>query len=165
MKKQFLEAGQIVNTHGIRGEVKIQSWCDSPEFLCRLSTLYLDGAPVAVRSARPHKGCVIALLDGVSDVNQAMLLKGKILQFSRDDVQLPAGHFFLEDILGLEVRDADSGAVLGTVSDILTPPANNVYVVSGGGRELMIPAVDEFVLETNIDGGYLRVRLLEGMGG
>ena len=163
MKKQFLEAGQIVNTHGIRGEVKIQSWCDSPEFLCAFSTLDLDGKPLAVHTARPHKGCVIALLDGVNDVNDAMLLKGKVLFFNRADANLPQVHFFLDDLMGLEVLDADSGAVLGQISEVLTPPAHNVYLVTGGEKEYMIPAVDAFIAETNVDKGYVRVKLIEGM--
>ena len=163
MKQQYLEAGQIVNTHGIHGEVKIQSWCDTPEFLCGFATLYLDGKPVHVRSARPHKGCVIASLEGVEDINQAMVLKGKTICIARRDARLPDGHFFLADIEGLEVYDTASGALLGTVTEILTPPAHNVYVVTGQGKRYMIPAVDAFVAETNPEAGYLKVNLIDGM--
>ena len=111
MTKQLLECGKIVNTHGIRGEVKIVPWADSPEFVCQLSTLYLDGAPVAVRSARVHKGNVIALLEGINDVNQAMLLKNKVVCLNRADVALEEGAFFLEDILGLQVVDEDGNVL------------------------------------------------------
>ena len=76
MKNQFLEAGQIVNTHGIQGEVKIVPWCDTPEFLCQFDTLYLDGKPVKVRAARVHKGNVLATLDG--DVRKDEFLHGDI---------------------------------------------------------------------------------------
>lgn len=162
MKQPFLEAGQIVNTHGVRGEVKIVPWCDSPEFLCGFSTLYIDEKPVKVLSARPHKGNVLATLEGVSDVNAAMRLKNKVVCIRREDVVLPEGRHFLADLMGLEVRDEDSGAVLGVIADILTPPAHEVYVVKGD-REYMIPAVDEFIVETNVDEGYMRVRLIEGM--
>lgn len=162
MKNRFLEAGQIANTHGVQGEVKIVPWCDSPEFLCGFDTLYLDGKPVKVRSARVHKGNVLAFLEGVNDVNDAMRLKGKTVFIDRTGVELPDGRHFLADLMGLEVRDADSGAVLGTVADILTPPAHEVYVVKGE-KEYMIPAVDEFLVETNVEEGYIRVRLIEGM--
>lgn len=164
MKKRFLEAGRIVNTHGVQGELKIVPWCDSPEFFCGFSTVYIDEKPVAVKSARPHKGNVLAVLEGISDVNAAMRLKGKIIFIDRTGVELPDGRHFLADLMGLEVRDADTGEVLGTVTDVLTPPAHEVYVVRGGNREYMIPAVDEFLIETNVDDGYLRVRLIEGMG-
>jgi 16S rRNA processing protein RimM len=161
MKDKLLESGQIVNTHGVRGEVKIVPWADSPEFLCRFSTLYIDGAPWKVRTARAHKGNVIALLDGVDDVNAAMLLKNKVVSISRDDAQLPEGSFFLADIIGLDVVD-EAGAKLGVLADILSPSIQQVYVVKGD-REILIPAVPEFILETNVEGGYIKVRLIEGM--
>ena len=162
MKNRFLEAGQIVNTHGIQGEVKIVPWCDSPEFLCDFNTLYIDEKPVKVRSARIHKGNVLAFLEGVDDVNAAMRLKGKTVFIDRTGVELPDGRHFIADLIGLEVRDAGSGTVLGTVTDALTPPAHEVYVVKGE-REYLIPAVDEFLIETNVEGGFIRVRLIEGM--
>ena len=163
MQKKFLEAGQIVNTHGIRGEVKIVPWCDTPEFLCGFDILYLDGKPVPVESARAHKGNVIVKLAGVDDVNAAMCLKNKVVSIDRSNVELPEGRHFIADLIGLEVRDADNGAVLGVIADVLTLPANEVYMVKGKGKEYMIPAVDEFLAETNIEGGYVRVRLIEGM--
>ena len=92
-----------------------------------------------------------------------MCLKEKIVYIDRDEVELPEGRHFLADLYGLEVRNAETGAVLGTIHDVLTPPANEVYVVKGGAREYMIPAVDEFLVETNIEEGYVRIRLIEGM--
>ena len=163
MKKQFLEAGEIVNTHGIRGEVKINPWADSPEFLCQFATLYIDGVPIKVLSARPHQTCVLAQLEGVEDVNAAMRLKGKKIEIDRAGIELPDGRHFLTDLIGLEVRDAESGAVLGHIVEVLTPPAHEVYVVKGGAHGYMIPAVDAFVKETSIEGGYIRVQLIEGM--
>lgn len=161
MANQLLECGKIVNTHGIRGEVKIQPWADSPEVLCALPALYIDGAPVALRSARVHKGNVIALLEGVSDVDQAMLLKNKVVWLNRDDLRLPEGAFFLADLIGLRVVD-EEGQELGILNEVLSPSRQQVYVVKGD-RELMIPAVPQFILETNVAGGYIKVRLIEGM--
>ena len=163
MTTKFLEAGQIVNTHGIKGEVKIVPWCDSPEFLCDFDVLYMDGKAVQVEQARPHKGNVIAKLAGVNDVNAAMCLKNKVVSIDRDEVELPEGRHFLADLFGLEVRNAETGEVIGTIHDVLTPPANEVYVVKGGAKEYMIPAVDEFLVETNIEEGYVRIRMIEGM--
>lgn len=161
MNSKYLECGKIVNTHGIRGEVKIVPWADSPEFLCGLPALYIDGKAMAVRSARVHKGNVIALLEGVEDVNAAMLLKEKVVSLSREDVELPDGAFFLADLIGLKVID-ENGAELGILEDIISPSVQQIYVVRGQ-REIMIPAVPEFILETNVAGGYIRVHLIEGM--
>jgi 16S rRNA processing protein RimM len=163
MQNPYLEAGKIVNTHGIAGEVKILPWADEPGFLLGFRTVYLDGQPVSVKAARVHKNCVLMKLEGVDDVNAAQRLREKVISIRREDAKLEEGAFFLADLMGLEVRDADSGAVLGQIHDVLTLPANNVYVVKGGDQEHMIPAVPQFVVETNIPGGYLRVRLIEGM--
>lgn len=163
--EQYLEVGKITNVHGIMGEVRVQPWADSPEFLCRFKTLYVDKThwPIEVERARVHKNMVILKFRGVTDVPSALAMRNAILYIDRKDAQLPEGAFFLADIYGLEVRDAQSGQVLGKVADVLTLPANNVYVVRGGERELMIPAVPQFIAETNPEGGYLRVNLIEGM--
>lgn len=163
LKNRFLEAGKIVNTHGIAGEVKIMPWADEPDFLLDFDALYIDGKPVEVLSARVHKNCVLVKFDGIADINAAMKLRDKIVYIDRDDVELEEGAFFLADLMGIEVRDADSGEVLGHIEDILTPPSSNVYVVKGGKQDHMIPAVDEFIIETNVDEGFVRVRLIEGM--
>ena len=158
--KEFLDCGQIVNTHGVRGEVRIVPWADSPDFLCQFSTLYIDGASRQVLSSRVHKGSVIAKLDGVDTVDEAMLLRDKIVQIRRSDAKLPEGSFFLADIIGLNVVD-EEGKTLGTLKEVLTPSVQQVYVIEGE-REILIPAVPEFILETNIEDGYLKVRLIEG---
>ena len=165
MKSQFLEAGQIVNTHGIQGEVKIVPWCDSPEFLLQFGTLYLDGTPVRVRAARAHKGNVLARLEGVEDVNAAMRLKGVVVEIDRTGIVLPEGRHFIADLIGLTVIDDDTGASIGVIEEVLTPPTHEVYVVKGGGKTYLIPAVDAFLRGTNVDAGWVRVHLIEGMEG
>ena len=160
--KQFLEGGRIINTHGIRGEVKIESWCDSPEVLAGIKTLYLDGAPRKVRSPRVHKNCVIAYLEGVNSVDEAMLLKGKVVHINRKDIKLPKGQVFMVDLIGLKVLDDETGKELGILTEVLSPSIQKIYVVKGE-REIMIPAVDEFIREINVEGGYVRVKLIEGL--
>ena len=165
MKQDFLEVGKITNTHGIMGEVRVEPWADSPDFLCKFKTLYVGKTqwPIQVERARVHKNMAIIKFEGITDMNGALAMKNQVLYIARKDVDLPAGHFFLADLIGLEVREADSGNVLGHIAEVLTPPANNVYVVKGGARDLLIPAVPDFVLETNVDGGYMTVRLIEGL--
>ena len=165
MKEQYLEVGKIVATHGIMGEVRVQPWADSPEFLCQFKTLYVDQAhwPIKVERARVHKNMVILKLEGVTDVPSALSMRNAILYIDRKDAALPEGSFFLADLMGLEVRDAQSGKVLGKIADIMNLPANNVYVVRGGEREILVPAVPQFIAETNVEGGYLRVNMMEGL--
>ena len=161
MKNKFLEAGQIVNTHGVQGEVKIVPWCDSPEFLCQFDVLYIDGQPVRLRSARVHKGNVLATLEGISDVNAAMRLKGRRVFIDRADAKLPEGGYFIQDIIGAEVVTED-GESIGALAEVIDAPASMIYVVRGE-RERLIPAVPEFILSTDADAGVITVRLIEGM--
>lgn len=160
-KKQFLEAGQIINTHGIKGEVMIRPWADSAQFLLSFKTIYIDEKSVKILSGRVHKGGLIALFEGVGDINTAMRLKGKTVFINRDDAKLPEGEFFLQDIIGAEVRE-ENGSALGVLDDVLEMPASNVYVVRGE-REILIPAVPQFVLDTDVTAGIITVRLIEGM--
>jgi len=165
MLKQYLEIGKVTNTHGIMGEVRVQPWADSPEFLCQFKTLYVDSAyiPYKVERARPHKNMAIIKFEGVTDVPGALAMRNAILYIDRADAKLPEGSFFLADLYGIEARDAATGNVLGKVADVLTLPANNVYVIKGGEREWMIPAVPQFVAETNVEEGYMRINLMEGL--
>ena len=161
MPQQYLEAGKIINTFGIRGEVKLEPWCDSADFLRRIKTLYIDGKPRKVLSAKVHKGMLLVLFEGVEDVNTAMTLKNKIVYFDRADVRLPKGRFFFADILGASVVD-EAGNEVGKLTEILTLPAQNAYVVQGE-TEHIIPAVPEFILETDLENRVVRVHLIEGM--
>ena len=160
-KEPYLEAGKIINTFGVRGEVKLDPWCDSAEFLKPLKTLYIDGAPRAVASSRGHKGMLIVRFADVEDVNGAMLLKNKIVYFARSDVHLPKGRHFVADLLGAVVVD-EQGAEIGKLTEVLDMPAGQVYVVQGE-TEHTIPAVPEFILDIDADEKTIRVHLIEGM--
>ena len=161
MKERFIEAGEVVNTHGVRGEVKIIPWTDSAEFLAAIRTLYIDGRAVKVRAARVHKGTVLAALEGVEDVNAAMRFKGKRVYIDRNDAPLEPGRFFIQDIIGADVV-TESGEAVGKLADVIDAPAGMIYIVRGEAEHL-IPAVDEFILNTDADNGVITVRLIEGM--
>ena len=162
MKQQYLQTGKIVSTHGVRGEVKLLPWADSPEFLLHFSTLYLGGKPFRVTQARVQKTCVLIKFDGVDTVEAASALRDQIVSIDRTDAALPDGSIFIADLIGLPVYDGD--VRIGTLTDVLSTPANDVYVVKAAdGQEHLIPSVPDFILERNLDDGYIRVRLIEGM--
>lgn len=161
MKKQYLEIGRIVNTHGVAGEIKLQPWADSPEFVLEFKTIYVDDVQIRIKRGRVHKNMVILKLEGYDDVNAAMKLKNKIAYIDRNDAKLEDGEFFIQDIIGATVVD-ESGNRIGVLDDVLDMPAGSVYVVKGD-REILIPAVDEFILSTDAENGIITVRLIEGM--
>ena len=160
-KKQFIEAGRIVNTHGVAGEVKIEVWLDSPQFLKSFKRCFINEREVKLLSARVHKGFLIAKLEGVEDVNAAMTLKGRTVFIRRQDARLPKGAFFLQDIIGASVVD-ENGTEIGKLTDVMETPASNIYVVKGE-REHLIPAVSEFIMSTDAEAGVITVHLIEGM--
>ena len=160
-KQAYIEAGRITNTHGVAGEVKIEVWLDSPQFMKRFSRLYIDGKAHTLRGARVHKQFLLASLDGVEDVNAAMALKGKTVYISREDAKLPAGAYFLQDLIGARVVD-EQGREIGILTEVMERPASNIYVVKGE-TEHLIPAVPEFIMSTDIEAGLVTVRLIEGM--
>ena len=160
-KQSFIDAGKIVNTHGVRGEVRIEVWLDSPAMLKRCGRVFLGGEERKLLSAREHKGFLIAQIEGVSDVNAAQALKNRVLQIARADARLPRGAYFLQDIVGASVVD-ESGAEIGKLAEVLELPGQRVYVVRGE-TEHLIPAVPAFILNTDAEAGRITVRLIGGM--
>lgn len=159
--EKYLEAGKIINTHGIKGEVKIDPWADSPEFLTGFKSFYIDGSPVRVRSQRVHQRFVIAKLEGVDDMNAAEKLKNKVVYIDRDEASLSEGEYFISDLVGFNACD-ESGKELGKVTEILSRPGGDILVISGA-REILVPLIPEFVIGRDMDAGRLTVRLIEGM--
>ncbi len=159
MKLTYLEAGEIVTTHGVRGEIKVLPWTDGPEFLCDYERVRVGGKDYRVESCRVQKTCNLIKLSGVDTVEQAQLLRGKTLEIYRADA--PADLIFAAELIGLRVFC--DGQQIGTVEDVLDYPGNKVYVVKGE-HTYMIPAVKTFVLDTDMEQETMQVRLIEGMG-
>ena len=165
--KQYLETAKIVATHGIRGEVRCQYFCDSAEFLCEFDELYLDKngeKPVEIARAYPHKNVVIMKIEGIDTVEDAQKLIGKTLYMDRDDVELDEDVYFIQDIIGLVVKDIDSGEVYGKISEVYQNGATDVYSIKKeNGTELMFPYIDEVVKKIDIEAGEMLIKPLEGL--
>jgi len=162
MSGEFIDGGKIVNTHGVRGAVKIEPWTDTPEFLCSFSRLFIDGTEYEIINASPHKNHVLATLRGLDTVEAAHALRGKIVKFAREDAEMDDGEVFIVDLIGLDAIDDATGETIGTIREFLTLPSNGVYVIKGE-REIMIPAVPQFVREINVEGGFVRFHMMEGL--
>jgi 16S rRNA processing protein RimM len=167
MKKQFIECGKIVSTHGVRGEVKIQPWADSPEFLCEFKRFYLDNGAKTIEAerVRTNKNMVLLKIAGVDTVDDGALLRGKIVYIDRADAAPNEdGTFFIQDLVGLEVRDADSPRIWGKLTDVLFTGANDVYeITDSDGTKRLVPVIPDVVLETDLAGGYIVIRPLKGL--
>lgn len=166
MKKQFLDSGKIVGTHGIKGEVRIDPWCDSPEFLCAFKKLWLDenGTEFIEVKSRPHKNITLTKIKGVDTIEAAEKYRGKVVYINRDDINLAEGVHFVQDLIGLEVKDADNGKVYGKISDVLRTGANDVYEIKDSdGKTYLAPVIDDVVKEINVKDGYVLIVPMKGI--
>lgn len=163
--KRYLEIGKIVSVFGIKGEVKVQPWCDSPEFLCEFDTLYYkSGTPVNVVRSRVQKNIVVMKIEGVDTVEEAQKLRNRVLYMDREDVELEEGAYFVQDLISMKVVDADSGEEYGVITDVTETGANDVYHVrSSEGKMYYIPAIPDVVKETDIENGVMKIKPLEGL--
>ena len=158
MKLQFLEAGEVVTTHGVRGEMKVLPWADGPGFLCEFDRVRIGGTEYKVESCRIQKTCNLLKVQGVDTMEQAQALHGKVVEIYRRDC--PEDMIFVAELIG--VRVFSEGKEIGKIADVLDYPGNKVYVVRGE-HEYMIPAVKAFILSTDMEHEVMEVRLIEGM--
>ena len=158
MKLPYIEAGEIVTTHGVRGEVKVLSWLDSPEMLCEFNRCRISGREYVMDAVRVQKTCNLVKLRGVDTMEDAQKLRGKTVELYREDISDEL--IFAAELVDVEVF-AD-GASIGRIKEVLDYPGNSVYVVQGE-REYLIPAVKEFILSTDLEKNQMQVKLLKGM--
>ncbi|MBR6407960.1 MAG: 16S rRNA processing protein RimM [Clostridia bacterium] len=166
MPKQFLEAGRIVGTHGVAGDLKIDSWCNCAEDLCALPELYLGEEKIRldIKSMRPHKNIVLLRLNNIGNINEAMPYVGKTVYMNRDDFELDDDEYFIQDLIGLNVIDADNEDICyGTLSDVSFTGANDVYHIKKDGREYLIPCIPDVVIDTDIYAGVMKIRPIKGI--
>ncbi len=162
---KYLEAGQIVGTHGVRGEVRVQPWCDSPQQFATFKKLYWDkeGKQPVKLKARPHKNIALALLEGVDTVEAAQVLRGKMLYVDRKDIKLPKGHYLVQDLIGLTIVDADTDVTYGTLTDVSQTGANAVYHMQTDKGVVLIPAIPDVIIEVDTKRDILRLRPMKGL--
>ncbi|MBQ5777926.1 MAG: 16S rRNA processing protein RimM [Oscillospiraceae bacterium] len=158
---EFIEAGKIVNTHSVYGELKVQPWSDTEDFLCDFDVIYIDKKPYEVERARVHKTCVLLKLSGINSINEAEKFRNKIVWVDKSEVELDDDTYFIADLEGLSVVD-DDGTELGILREVISLPSNDVYVVKGKD-EYMIPAVEEFIVSVDLDEKVMRVKTIPGM--
>ena len=163
--KKYLEIGKIVSVFGIKGEVKVEPWCDSPDFLCEFDTLYYkSGTPVEIERARVHKNQALLKIKGIDTPEEGVKLRGRVLYMDRDDVELEEGFYFQQDLIGLLVKNSESGEEYGTISDVLQTGANDVYeITDSDSNKKYIPAIPDVIDKVDIEKGEMLITPLEGL--
>lgn len=167
MIKDFLEIGEIVSTHSIHGEVRVNPWCDSPDFIKRFKTLYFDDKgenQIKVISSRTHGNVALLKLDSINTVEEAQKLKGKILYMKREDAALPKGRYFIAELIGCKVIDSENkDIVYGELSNVSQTGANDVWHIKKNGKEYLIPAIPDVVINTDVEKNIITIKPLKGI--
>ena len=165
MLKEYLEIGKVVGTHGIQGELRVECWCDSPEFLAKFRNLYFnEGKEKLDIKARPHKNIALVKIKGVDTIEQGDLLRGKVLYMRRRDAKLEKGAHFVQDLIGLEIKDAETDKVYGTLTDVLKTGANDVYEMKTDGVKVYyIPVIPDVVKKIEPEKGFVLITPMKGL--
>lgn len=167
MKKKYLECGKIVTTSGIKGEVKVQSWCDSPDVLLDFNQLFLDeqGTTVLeIEKSRVQKNVIIFKIKNVETIEEARTYINKILYLDRENLPMQENEYFIQDLIGLSVNDVDTGICYGKIIEVSPTGANDVYhIQSPNGKILLIPAIKKVVIKTDIENQIMLIKPLEGL--
>ncbi len=166
--KKYLEVGKIVSTHGIAGEVRVQAWCDEPGFLLKFKRLYFDAEgkrSILVRGGRVHGNVVLLRLDGVESINSAALLRDKVLYIDRADAKIAKGRYFIQDLIGCRVFDADNTEKqYGTLTDVTKTGANDVWhITDENGKEYLVPSIPHVVIKVDVENELVLIRPLGGI--
>ena len=164
--KKYIETGKIVGTHGIKGMVRVQPWSDSGEFLSGFKCFYLDengNKKIEVKSAKPHGNVVLMALKGVDTIEDAERLRSSVIYIDRKDVILPEGRYFISDLIGCTVTDADSNEILGEITDVSATGANDVWHITKNLKEYLVPAIDEVIVSVDIENEKVIIRPIKGI--
>ena len=166
--KKYLEVGKIASTHGIAGEVRVQAWCDEPSFLLKFKRLYFDAEgkrSILVRGGRVHGNVVLLRLDGIESMNSAALLRDKVLYIDRADAKIPKGSYFIQDLIGCRVFDADNTEKqYGTLTDVTKTGANDVWhITDENGKEYLVPSIPPVVIKVDVESELVLIRPLGGI--
>ena len=162
MQDKF-EIGKIVNTFGIKGEVKITPYTDNVQQFKKLKNIYVNDTKMEIESAKFQKNTVILKLKGVDDMSSAEDLRGKLIKVDRSTKKLPEGTYYIVDLIGLGVY-TDEGNLLGTLKDIYNTGANDIYTVETiDGKEILLPSRKEVIKDIDVENKKITVHILKGL--
>ena len=163
---KYLELGKVNNTHALKGEVKFEMWCDGIDFIRQLERVYLDNRgekALTLVSARPQKNIAILKFAEITTVEQAQELKNRIFYCNRDEAEIDEDAFFLADLIGCTVINAETGDVLGKISDVMNYGSCDIYEVENEKKKTLIPAIDDVIDEIDTDNNTVRIKLMKGL--
>ena len=164
--KKYLETGKIGGTHGVKGMLRVQAWCDSADFLKQFKCVYIDDEgknKLEIKSVQPHGNVVLMKIKGIDSVEAAEALRGKIIFIDRKDAKLPKGRYFIDDLIGCRVNESQTGEELGILTDVSSTGANDVWHITRNGKEYLMPAIDEVIVSVDVENSQIVINALKGI--
>lgn len=167
MLKEYLECGKIVGTHGVHGEVRVNPWCDSIEFLTQFKTFYLDdkgNKKISAISCRPNKNVAIIKIRGVDTIEMAEIYRNQVIYIKRKDAKIENGSYFITDLLGCKVVDFNNNSLeYGVINDVFKTGANDVWSIKKDNKEYLIPVIKDVVKRVDLENEIIEIQPLEGI--
>ena len=166
MKKQYLETGKIVGTHGIKGMTRVQVWADNNEFLSQFKFVYTDkdgNGKLEISRVQPHGTVALISFKGINTIEQTEKLRGTVIYINRKDAKLPEGRYFITDLLGCEVFDADTNELLGKITDVSETGANDVWHITRNSKEYLVPAIADVIVSVDTENEKAVIRPMKGI--
>ena len=160
-----IKIGRIVNAVALRGEVKVYNYSGYKERYEELDRIIVDNKEYGIEKVRYQQEMVILKLSGVNDRNAAEALKTKDVFITEEDLkELPDDTFYIRDLIGLPVLNAETGETIGKMKDVLQNTAQDVYVIKREeAGDVLVPAVSQFIAEVNLNEGFVKINVIEGM--
>lgn len=165
-KKEYFSVGRIIGTRGIKGELKVESWCDSLEDFCLIENIFIDinESPLDISELRIHKNHVLMKLESVNDRNSAESFIRKTLYAYRQDIPIDDERYFIEDLKGSEVIDYNTNKIYGTLKDVMNTGANDIYVInSESNKEYLLPIIDGTIKNINLESDKIYIVPIRGV--
>ena len=164
--EKYLEAGRLINTHGVRGELKMDAWSDSPRDYLKVPAFYLTKGTddkLLVEKIRVFGKFLLVKFDGIDTMDDALRFKNKVIYVDREDLRLPKGKVFIADIIGLDAIDDNTGEVFGKVVDVTDKGSGNLYEIELlNGKKCLVPAVEFFIKKVDLETGVY-INVIEGL--
>lgn len=167
MKQEYIECGKFVGTHGVRGTLRVQPWCDTPDFLCQFKKLYIKNNNkfeiLKVKTSKPHANVVLMDIDGITSIELAETLRNKVIFVSRNDFKLEDGAYLICDLMGCTVYDYNDNRTLGKITDVFKTGANDVWQIENNGKDYLIPVIADVVKVVDTDNAKIIISPLPGI--
>ncbi len=166
MLLEYLELGKIVNTHGVRGELKVDPWCDDPSYFDYFEDVFVGKKgenSYYIENSRPHGNMVLLKLEGIDDMDQANLLRNKVLYVRREDAPIEEGRYFVAELIGCTVSDADTAETYGTIQDVTNTGATDIWHIKKDGKMYYMPLIPGILVDADVANNKVTVRPIPGI--